>query len=498
MQTARHHWPAVLVLVGLALALFGTAVPAASGAVSLQPISQDPYTNQYSQHKTQVEPHVLAVGGTLVAAFQTGRFFAGGSSDIGWARSIDDGQNWTPGFLPGLTVFESAGTYASASDPTVAYDQKHDVWMIASLGLFPGPTPGTFADPSDVLVSRSIDGAQSWQSPVMVAGNGVENLDKPWVVCDNTPASPFYGNCYATFDNFGSNNIILMSTSTDGGQTWSAEQQPSDLLRGIGGVPLVRPDGTVVVPIQGYHSGRAYIDAFTSDDGGATWSASTHISQIAFYSIPLSTQKNIRSDVLPSAAIDSNGKIFVTWNDCGLDQGCSRNNVVFATSADGVTWSKVKRVPLDAADDRADYVSPSIGIDPDTAGASARIGLTTYAVPNPNCKPARCTVAIDFASSTDGGKHWTRGKEIQAPMRFRWAPATSSGYMFGDYFATAVSSDGKAVPVLSVALAPTTTLQQAISSARMSIVAGSFGTRAEGGRASVPPTDEAAVHRTRR
>ena len=29
------------------------------------------------------------------------------------------------------------------------------------------------------------------------------DLDKNWTVCDNHAASPFYGNCYTEFDNFG-------------------------------------------------------------------------------------------------------------------------------------------------------------------------------------------------------------------------------------------------------------------------------------------------------
>jgi hypothetical protein len=39
-----------------------------------------------------------------VAAFHVGRFFDGGASDIGFARSTDGGATWgMPSFLPGLT-----------------------------------------------------------------------------------------------------------------------------------------------------------------------------------------------------------------------------------------------------------------------------------------------------------------------------------------------------------------------------------------------------------
>jgi len=98
--------------------------------------STDPYTNPDGQHATQVEPDTFAFGSTVVSAFQTGRFFDGGSSNIGFATSQDRGKTWVHGFLPSTTVNSTpAGPYDRISDPTVAYDAKHGAWLIASLGL---------------------------------------------------------------------------------------------------------------------------------------------------------------------------------------------------------------------------------------------------------------------------------------------------------------------------------------------------------------------------
>jgi len=88
-------------------------------AVSLTKTSSDPFAIGPGQHATQVEPHVLASGSTLVAAFQTGRIAPGGATDIGWATSTDGGSNWSHGFLPGLTKGEGSGPYDAASDPAV-------------------------------------------------------------------------------------------------------------------------------------------------------------------------------------------------------------------------------------------------------------------------------------------------------------------------------------------------------------------------------------------
>ena len=68
-------------------------------------------------HATEVEPDSFAWGSTVVTAFQTGRVFNGGASDIGWATSTNGGVSWTHGFLPGTTAASTpTGPFFSASD----------------------------------------------------------------------------------------------------------------------------------------------------------------------------------------------------------------------------------------------------------------------------------------------------------------------------------------------------------------------------------------------
>src|SRR5262252_5116716 len=98
-------------------------------AAGLTQISEDVYTNTTSQHATQVEPHVFAHGDTLVAAFQSGRFFNGGASDISFATSQDGGATWVTGDLPGITTIDGSGPYGRVSDPAVAFDARHNVWL---------------------------------------------------------------------------------------------------------------------------------------------------------------------------------------------------------------------------------------------------------------------------------------------------------------------------------------------------------------------------------
>src|SRR5579859_7778926 len=92
----RIHWrigiAVVLAILALILSLvFTVSARVASHAASepLTQISSDPYHNRDSQHKTEVEPDTFSFGQTVVSAFQVGRFYNGGASNIGWSTSID-------------------------------------------------------------------------------------------------------------------------------------------------------------------------------------------------------------------------------------------------------------------------------------------------------------------------------------------------------------------------------------------------------------------------
>src|SRR5262245_16679569 len=218
-----HRWLATLVAAA-ALAFTATQSAYAAGA-SVVRVSDDPFTNAASQHRSEVEPDTFSFGATWVSAFQVGRIFDGGASDIGWATSIDAGQHFVHGFLTGVTPFtDPAGAYDRASDASVAFDLRHHTWLISYLAIHNLPTGGTGV--VDVLASRSFDGVH-WGQPVAVATLNTF-LDKNWTVCDNSVISPHFGSCYTEFDIASQRDLEQMTTSTDGGLTWGAPKATGD------------------------------------------------------------------------------------------------------------------------------------------------------------------------------------------------------------------------------------------------------------------------------
>jgi hypothetical protein len=428
-RRSKHLSGFVVLVAALGMVVGATGVAAA--AVPLTTISTDPYTNPTSHHQTEVEPDTYSWGSTVMAAFQVGRFSDGGSSNLGFATTTDNGTTWTNGFMPGTTVYANPpGTWARISDPTVTFDVKHGAWMIVGLVL------DQFVSARGLVVNRSTDGGLTWQNPLNVdLNNG--SYDKQWMTCDNTATSPFYGTCYVEW---AGSSGIMMTRSTDGGLTWQRSQTP--FAFGNGGQPLVQNDGKVVVPYAG--SG---IQTIVSTNGGVSFTGPNTAATVTDHT----PAGSLRAPLLPSAEIDGSGKIYVVWPDCRFRSGCSSNDIVMTTSTDGSTWSAVVRIPIDPTTSTIDHFIPGIGADRTTQGATAHLGLAFYSYPQANCSVNTCALQVGFISSLDGGATWSRPVRVVGKMHLIWLPFTTLGYMVGDYISTSFGSNGKAYPVVAKA-----------------------------------------------
>jgi hypothetical protein len=398
-------------------------------------VSVDPYGNGDSQHETAVEPDSFSFGSTVVTAFQLGRREAGAASNIGTAVSHDAGRTWQHGFLPGTTVNSAPpGPGLAASDPAVAYDAVHAVWLVSALTLERGGT--------HVYVARSADG-KSWSSPVDAAAG--PSLDKEWIACDNSATSPFRGRCYLEYTD-DDRSLTASRFSTDGGVTWSATVEAGPFL--VGAQPVIRPDGALVVVSGDYNDDAALTGAIVelrSTDGGATFTRSTVSDLQSARNTPL------RATSLPSVDVDSAGTIYAAWGDCRFRAACARNDIVVATSVDGVTWSPPVRVALAPVSSDAGFFIPGLAADPARPGHLALVYAYFHAG---SCgSGAGCLLGTGIAQSADAGRSWTAQRLDTQPVSTSWLPRAAGGRMVGDYFSASYAAD-RVVAVFALAAPP--------------------------------------------
>jgi hypothetical protein len=414
----------------------GPALLGAS-ATALTRLSSDPYIGGFGQHATEVEPDTYQWGSTILAAHQVARSSAQGAMNIGWEFSRDAGRTWQGGFLPGITVV-AGGPDPRASDPSVSYDARHGVWLIQTLAF--GNTP------EKVVVARSTDGV-TWSADALSTQYSNSSLDKNWITCDNWGSSPYYGTCYGLVRDVSSSSVpwrLVVSSSTDGGVTWSPATSTPDNLDGCAQI-LARPNGDVVV-LTGGCPGQTALRATVSTDGGRSWTVSQLVADIATYGDP---NAHLRGPQTVSAEVDASGRIYAIIPGCVFRPACTADDLVLLTSPDGITWDPLRRIPTVPTSSRVSAAGGGIGVDRATSGTTAKLGVFYYYFADGACASPGCQLYVGYVSSANGGQTWSSTVTVAGPMAIDDLPDTGLGRMVGDYISTTVDS-GKAYSVFPV------------------------------------------------
>jgi hypothetical protein len=380
-------------------------------------IALDTSTAPAAQHRTIVEPDAAGAGNTIVTVYQAGRYGDGGAAAIGWASSADGGARWTRG------VLADAGT-DRISDPVVAWDAAHGTWLAAALGVGASTTIPVYASATGASWTLLTVARQLAPPPQESVG-----LDKDWLSCDNRPASPHRGTCYLAYTNL-VNGSLEVQSSEDGGKTWGTAIAASPPGGGLGAIPVMLPDGTVVV--VWVTDDLSTVEAATSSDGGQTFSPPVVVATLR------SDSPSLRAPPLPSAAETANG-VVVVWPDCSAHPACSANDILISSSSDGTTWAP----PLTVAN-RADYVTPSVG------ASGSTVAVVAYVRPD----VSDSSLGVRLFRSNDGGATWAAPIRLDArPMQLSSLAQSQSegtGGFLGDYDAVAFVGN-RPIPVFAAA-----------------------------------------------
>jgi hypothetical protein len=373
-------------------------------------IARDTTSVAGAQHGTIVEPDSAAFGTTVVAAFQVGRVRGGGAGAIGWASSRDSGRTWRSGVLPGI---------GHASDPTVAFDAVHRVWLVVTLGITNGPT--------SLDVSRSPDG-RTWSPATAALSAPIGAFDKEWVYCDNAASSPRRGTCYVAYTNLRTKAISVTSTP-DGGVTWSPPTTVGPAGDVVDGLPATLPDGTLVVV---WLDGRTILAA-RSSNGGSSFER-----PVAVATLDSAATSGLRAPPLPALDVDRRGRLLLAWPDCRFRTTCSANDIVLSTSTDGSSWTAPTRVTSGSGS----YATVGLSADSGSDG----IVVSAQVVPG----GAADSVGMAAAVSRNGSR-WLPTRRLDArTMRLSWLPVAGNAAFLGDYLAASWVG-GRPVAIVPIA-----------------------------------------------
>jgi hypothetical protein len=354
--------------------------------------------------------------------------------------SADGGSSWGAVDLPLPPPLVTNGT-DFGSDPSVAWDTHGNVFY-AYIVVFFSRGNGVAINGTELAVARSSDGGQTWKSAFFALQTGQSKFnDKPYIAVDDNPASPHRDTIYVAWDRFvgssSGSNGVLVSHSTDGGQSFSAPVFASSTAAGpkgdIGADPFVGPDGTVHVAWHDVQN-NAIVEA-SSADGGQSFGPTHTISPTTVaFDVAIPAQASRGALVYPACGADTStgpnrGTLYCSW----LDQTpASGTDIFVARSTDtGATWSAPLRVNDDPAGVANDQFNQWLAVDP----ADGSVNLSWNDTRN---DPAHLSTDIFYTRSTDGGLSFTKNIQVTTAPTNETCCGADLGNQYGDYEGIAV------------------------------------------------------------
>ncbi|MBB2500565.1 sialidase family protein [Amycolatopsis echigonensis] len=475
------------VLAGAGLASAGPLAASAPVQVPDHPlagacsalVAQQTAAGSVNYPGAEVEPHVAADPADpahLVGSFQQDRWNDGGSNGLTNVVSRNGGATWTlaasqpafsrcAGAAPG-----SPGYFMRSTDPWVSFSADGKVvYSIADSFDTGGPA---FGGASSIMISRSLDGGDHWQTPVTARLDRSDTVlnDKESVTADPFKASSAYAvwdqlvspqshaNPDAFLHSIAYRGPSYFSSTADQGATWSTGRiiyDPGQNDQTIGNqivVPTTGPakgvliDGFNLITNKGgkclyTHGGQHCAGNSTSTaalvrstDGGATWSDAIGIDVQQVAPVSIAGHPVRSSDDLPEfAANPVTGAIYAVWQDGRFANGTSK--IAFAQSTDGgLTWSTTIRA--DQSPGGTPAFVPQIQVS-----ADGTVGLTYYDLQNATAAQpglADAYVVHCHATTTDctNPASWTAGGQtrLSSTGSFDYTTAPDAGgYFLGDY-----------------------------------------------------------------
>jgi hypothetical protein len=378
---------------GLQKAANWKAAPVSGSAVNLPWANVK--VNPDSSGEAQNEPYVainpanakhLVVGAN---SWQSGT----GQFEVFAYVSFDGGQTWTAS----QPYINRSASRLNAADATVIFGSDGAVYM-----GFVAFSPAEGA----VAVSRSTDGGLTWSQQSWATSLTGPGADKPVLAMANGSLHVFW-----------QGSALYSRVSNDRGATWGTTNTIE--AGGRYAAPVVTGKTVNVV----YTVGNT-IRLARSANNGSTYSAQTVTTATALQARPT----HYRAAIIPSAAADAAGNIYVAWAD-GRNAGSGNDILLTRVGAATEAIAPVVRVNDDAS--AADQLMPSVTVGADgqvnVAWLDNRDDAANY---NYNIYMARSANGLSFGAN-NRVSNVTSNPDNDARLQ---------GSMIGDYIGVAASN----------------------------------------------------------
>ena len=330
-----------------------------------------------------------------------------------------------------------------ASDPGVAWDTLGNVYYSYIVVFFNRSFHAIVG--TEMAVARSSNGGQSWTATFFNENVGTGKFnDQPMITVDTNPSSPHFNTVYVAWDNSSNksgkssnNDVVLVSSSTDHGVTFSAPAQASPSQGGqaavIGADPFVAPDGSLFV---------AWTDAINpairvseSGDGGLTFGPAHLIANtLANFETTPPAQALRGALIYPSCAADAGARLYCSWTDLTAS---GTVGLFVSHSDDGATWSA--SALLDDANVPNDQFNQWLAVDPSTQN----VVLSWY---DTRGDSTRASTNVFFSESKDRGASFSADAQVTTQPTNETCCGAELGNQYGDYEGIAAAG-GTAHPI---------------------------------------------------
>lgn len=318
------------------------------------------------------------------------RDFRLGYRQVGYGYSFDGGITWNQALFSGTP-------YSRDSDPGLTVDINGNFYAVVL------SYTGSTNEPDGLFVFRSTNGGASWEPPVTVI-DSVQGVfeDKELISCDRS-GGLYTGNLYVAWTRF-YNTQILLSRSTDGGNSFIGPVTVSDINGVQWPVPCVGPNSEVYVAWVQYSPGAIRFDR--SIDGGVTFGTDITIQNTSFVSGSINGGITVFS--FPAMDVDItggayNGNIYIAYMDDS--PGHTDEDIYFTRSTDGGnTWSTKIRINDDNLNNGCDQFHPWLTVDPD--------GNIIVVFLDRRLDPGNLLMDLYLTISTDGGNTWSTNERV--------------------------------------------------------------------------------------